>query len=106
MAPLQPALSGKVILNELSRVAPAAAVRAGGESKGILNVLDVAEVSPGLVKLMLAPVTAPVADAVKFVKVATPATPFLLVVPPIVQVVDPATALAVTVATLAVTLPN
>jgi hypothetical protein len=100
------ALSGYVILNELSTVTPLAAVSVGGFGALILKVFEVAEVNPLPEKVMLAPDTGPRADADNEVKLIglEPETMLLDAVhaaPPV-----PATAVAVTVADPTAVLPN
>jgi hypothetical protein len=100
---LQVALSVKVTTKGPSTVAFAAAVSAGAGGDGILNADEVIDVRPVDVKVMVAPVTAVEAAAVRFVKVATPLTPAFVVVPPIVH--EPAPTVANTLAVLVVALP-
>ena len=70
---------------------------------GIIKPLEVTDVKPVDVKLMVAPLTKFVLVAVRSVKAATPLTPFLEVVPPIVQLTS--LAAARTAAVLVVVLP-
>ena len=70
----------------------------------MLKADEFAEVRPGDVNEIVAPVTDAGLKAVSPAKVAVPATAALAVVPPIVQV--PAPTAAVMLAELAVTLPN
>ena len=74
-----------------------------GEGATIAKAVEVTEVKPVLVNVMVAPETAAALVAVKSVKVVVPETAAFEVVPPIVQV--PAPTVATTVAVLAVAFP-
>ena len=85
-------------------VLPVAATRTGEFGAAIVNVPDSTEVRPALENVMVAPEIGPKLEAVSAEKVATPPVADAAVVPPIVHA--PAPVAAVTVAELAVRLPN